>query len=375
MTSKPNASSQAIHDRLESNIRLRARSQDNHAGNLLEDIDELRDAGWIAACLPEADGGRGWGCIPQATKEATGALWTLGRANLAVGRLFEGHMNAVKLVHLYAKRDQAQRLFEQVRNGALWGVWGANLPAGPVAINSAGDDAQLTNAKQFASGLGVVSQAVITIQVDEPGVGARTQLAIAPVDDKTRQDAEPWQMSGMRATRSGHFDFNGLELAECELLGEPDAYFREPYFEGGVWRYCAVQAGGAEALYEAYRNHLLTIDRDSDHFQRARIALCAEAVTTARLWVQHASLTVESTTPDPASAIQSLMARDVVEKCCLRIISETERGMGMAAHQIGSDTERMRRDLRLYLCQAAPDAKRQRIAEYHLNVDIDERGR
>ncbi len=63
------------------------------------------------------------------------------------------------------------------------------------------------------------------------------------------------------------------------------------------------------------------------------------------------------------AATTSLMARDVTERACLDVIANVERGMGMAAHRKGSDVERMRRDLRVYLCQAAPDAKRMRIAD------------
>ncbi len=139
---------------------------------------------------------------------------------------------------------------------------------------------RLGGTKQFASGLGVVAQAVVSLKIDgEPGV----QLAIVKVGDLPRQDGEPWDMAGMQATASGHYDFDAVTIGRDRLIGEPDDYFTEPYFEGGVWRYCAVHCGGAMALYRGFRAHLIATERSGDPFQRERLVSAAQAVRTMQL--------------------------------------------------------------------------------------------
>ena len=58
----------------------------------------------------------------------------------------------------------------------------------------------------------------------------------------------------------------------------------------------------------------------------------------------------------------ALLAREVTRRSCDDVLSSVEQALGMAAHDAASPIERMRRDLRLYLCQAAPDGKLTRAA-------------
>lgn len=345
-------------------IAARASASDQPGADTAEDILALHKSGWLTACLPVSAGGKGWGIEASANREANFVLRNLGRANLSVARLFEGHMNAVKLVDLYGSSPTAQRIFREVKNGALMGVWGADLPHRPVALTETPAGFVLSGTKQFASGLMLVSQAVICVKTD-----GKTQLLVAPVDDLIRHDPSEWKMAGMQATASGHYHFDGLALDADAALGGPNAYFTEPYFEGGVWRYCAAHLGGAEALYEGMCDWLRDTKRDKDPIQQQRLVEAALAIGTAEQWIEKAANAVEAARAAPETAIISLMARDVTERSCLTVIAVVEKALGMAAHTIGSDIERGRRDLRLFLCQAAPDAKRMRIAEALLEYD------
>ena len=181
----------------------------------------------------------------------------------------------------------------------------------------------------------------------------------------------------MRATRSGHYRFDDLRVARNDLLSEPDAYYREPFFEGGIWRYCAAHMGGAEAVYDAWQRTLAERGRIDDPVQRSRLIEAFKAIGTANLWIDHAARTVED--PDiggddagatgavPFGVATSLTAREMTEEGCLTVLALVEKALGMAAHIQGSAIERMRRDLRLYLCQAAPDAKHSRIGDILLD--------
>ena len=341
---------------VEKAIAARASTVDRDDGDLAADLDELRDHNWLLSCLPREEGGQGWGTEVDGTVPAFDALRALGRANLSVARLFEGHMNAVKLVDLYARGASRQEAFSAIRNGALFGVWGADDPDDPLTLDPAGDT--LRGAKRFASGLGLVDRSIVTV-ADEIG----PQLLLVPGDDAKRADASGWRMGGMRATRSGRYDFDGVGITSSQKLGAPGDYLREPYFEGGIWRYCAAHLGGAEALYLAMRCELLNRGRADDPHQQRRLVEAAIAIETARLWLLRAARAVEAADAPTDTATLSLLAREVTERSCRTVIETIEQALGMGAHIAGSAVERTRRDLALFLCQAAPDAKRARAAK------------
>ncbi len=278
-------------------------------------------------------------------------LRLLGRSNLAVARLYEGHVNAVKLVTLYGAPETQARIARAVRTGVLMGVWGAD-GARPMTILTDGDRLRLDGVKRFASGLGLVSLAVLT-GADADGA---IRLVVAAVDDPERADASTWRVSGMRATASGDFDATGLEPDPDALLGGPGDYHREPHFHGGVWRYAAAQLGGLEALVEAMRRDLGGRGRLEDPHQAARFARAAMACETARLWVREAALTVEAPGASPGGATRSVLARLVVERAASETMTEVDRALGAASHFADHPVERLRRDLAFYLRQAAPDA-------------------
>ncbi|MBU2340893.1 MAG: acyl-CoA dehydrogenase [Alphaproteobacteria bacterium] len=271
--------------------------------------------------------------------------------------MFEGHINAVKLAMLYGGEQARTRVAQSVHAGELLGVWGADDPESPLTLTPQGGSMVLGGAKRFASGLGLVRQAVVAVNGE-----AGPLLALAPTGDPARGDASGWTVSGMRATQSGRYDFAGVELAEDDLLGVRGDYTREPHFEGGIWRYCAAHCGGAEALFARFRAALLERGRIADPHQLDRIAAGAIALETMRLWLWRAAEAVEARDAAPDTATLALLARQVTENNCRAVLSLVERGLGMAAHEEGTAIERIRRDLGLFLCQAQPDAKRQRAA-------------
>lgn len=337
-------------------IAERASRVDSADGDLAPEIEILRKARWLTACLPVSDGGQGWGTEPSGSLVALNALRHLGRANLSVARLFEGHMNAVKLIALYSDDRQRAATFDQVRRGTLFGVWGADEPGNPVTMVCEGEKIRLSGAKRFASGLGLVEHAIVIVSynADSP------YMLLAPTSTRERSDATGWRMAGMRATRSGRYDFNGLVLSADALIGQKGDYLREPHFEGGIWRYCAAHLGGAEALYKGMLAQLTARGRADDPDQRRRIVACAKALETSRLWLRRCAEEGEGRDASSGKSTLALLTREVTEDVCRTAIDIVDRSLGMAAHEEGSAVERIKRDLALFLCQAAPDAKRER---------------
>ncbi|EDL48060.1 acyl-CoA dehydrogenase family protein [Erythrobacter sp. SD-21] len=337
-------------------IAERASRVDSPEGDLAPDIETLRKEGWLSACLPTADGGRGWGTEPSGSLAALDALRFLGRANLSVVRLFEGHMNAVKLIALYGDERQRAATFGEIRRGALFGVWGADDPGNPLTMVCVGEEIRLSGAKRFASGLGLVDRAIVIVSDGDGG----PYMLLAPTSSTKRSDATGWTMAGMRATRSGRYDFRGLVLSADSHIGQKGDYLREPHFEGGIWRYCAAHLGGAEALYLKLLAHLTARGRTDDLDQRRRVVACATALETCRLWLVRCAREIEGSDAGPDKATLALLAREVTEATCRETMETVDRSVGMAAHQEGEPFERMKRDLSLFLCQAAPDAKREK---------------
>ncbi len=343
-------------------IANRAHLHDQLTSDLQGDIGELHQDGWLIACWPSSRGGQGWGSEPGGAVAAFTALRALGRANLSLARLFEGHMNACKLVTLYGSDAQVSASVASVQSGNLLGVWGADDAKVPLRLQHKGRNGSrtenLSGAKVFASGLGYVTQAIVTAE-DNGGV----QLLLIPTDDQRRADVSMWDMAGMRATRSGRFDFTGIELSHDAFIGAPNDYYREPFFEGGIWRYCAAHLGAAEALYSLTRDALIERKRASDPHQQRRIVEMAIALETTRLLLLRAACEVEEAGAPPEKIALSLLAREHTNDACRTVLALSEQALGMGAHISGTPVERIRRDLSLFLCQAAPDAKRARAAE------------
>ncbi len=348
-------------------IAAHAEATDQIDGDLSRDVADLRSEGWLTACLPNSAGGQGWGCEADGTIEAFDALRALGRANLSVARLFEGHMNAIKLVVLYGSEEELEQVAAAIAGEALFGVWGANDRTSPVTCERRGRNGssglQLSGAKIFASGLGLVTHAVVTCSLN-----GKEQLLLVPSEEIERADMSAWTMSGMRATQSGRYDLTGLILFEGSMLGKAGDYAREPYFEGGIWRYCAAHLGGAEHLYEEMRDTLIERERARDPHQQRRIAEAAIAIETARLWLRRAATEIEADNASAQKATLALLAREVTYDACRSVIALSESALGLAAHQEGTPIERIRRDLSVFLCQAVGDAKRARAADALINT-------
>jgi alkylation response protein AidB-like acyl-CoA dehydrogenase len=340
-------------------IAARAEAAETDPAGLGYEFQLIADAGLLAACLPAANGGADVGMTADAAKVTFQILRRLGYASLPVGRLFEGHVNAVKLVQLYGTSMMQARMAEVVQDAGLLGVWGAD-GAEPLCFRKLGSGAILQGAKIFASGLGLVRLAVVSMR-DAASPVTAAQLALVEVSDRSRQNTDLWSATGMRATLSGRFDFADMEIPDAHFLGAAGDYSREPFFEGGIWRYCAVQLGGAEALLDYWRAALQQRGRFDDAFQLGRFTRAAGLCRAMTTMLRNTASTVESAAGRDASEVDeavldALLTRQFVEESCVEILALCEKSLGTEAHFHGP-VERIRRDLSTYLRQAAPDAK------------------
>lgn len=287
------------------------------------------------------------------------ALMQVGAANLSVGRLWEGHINALLLINLYGTSHIKRTSRDQISDGAFFGVWGAD---GKVPVTLAASAEQLMGSKNFASGLGTVSHAIVTVNS-----GPHVRLALIDVTNTKRADPTTWDMQGMKATASGRYDFTDLPVGAFDWIGEPGDYLREPHFVGGVWRIAALQIGAVAGLLDCAAAELRKTGRMQAEQQRARLMSVLMQAWAGMALVERAAMA--STNSDIAEDLvvsTSIAARLFTEQVGLASISAVEQSLGLQHFTATSQTGRMARDLSVYLRQAARDAFLQRAAEFAL---------
>ncbi len=289
-------------------------------------------------------------------------LRIIGRADLSVGRLFEGHVNALALLEWYGSPDQISQLSHALSAGAFYGVWATEPPPGVKLIGRTDGSMKLEGAKSFASGAGGLSHAIVTAM---PRTGSR-QLVIVAADDAQRANLSQWRMRGMRASNSGIYDLTDLRVSPADLLGAPGDYDLDPWFTTGAWRFAAVQLGGIEALLSETRDAMSDQAR-GDPLQRAKFADCVVAARTAYLWVRECAARAAAQDRDgPAFA---RLTRGVVERAGLDVMELATRIIGTRSAMDGQRIDKIIRDLSLYLRQAGPDYARDQAALAWLDHD------
>lgn len=323
-----------------------------------ESLSLLAGQGWGRRFAPVESGGTAYESPEAKALALMDALRCVGRADLSVGRLFEGHVNALALFDWYADPTQKSWLGAVLAQSGWFGVWATEPPPGVCLV---GD--RLQGAKMFATGAGGLEHAVITVRPEE---GER-QLIVVPANDAARADLSGWRVRGMRATVSGRYDVTGLKVDVAQRLGRPGDYDREPRFTAGAWRFTAVQLGGVEGLVMAMRDALSDAAR-ADAIQRARFADAVVAARTAWLWVREAALRAASEAPDADDFARA--TRGVVERSALDVMELAARAVGTRSAFDGERIDKITRDLSLYLRQAGPDHARDQAAKTWLDRDL-----
>lgn len=355
-------------DRVVEDLWAHAPDHDEDAADPAELCQPLATHGLFLAALPADQGGAGLSTDPAALSLLVTALQAIGGADLSAGRIFEGHVNAVKLVFRYGDADQQAALAADVRAGAVCGVWNAEAPPGLRldAQPTAEQGGVLTGGKIYASGLGLVTRPLFTAKTPD---GKMLMLAPRLRPDQA-YDLSAWRVRGMRATATGTIDFTGMAISAQDVIGAPDDYYRSPTFKGGAWRFAAVQCGAASRLAVLMREELRARRRTDDPHQKARVGTAALAAETARLWVSSAAAIAEDPAADPVAADAYVnLARLAVERSALEVIALVERGLGLSAFTRPSPVERVVRDLSTYLRQPFPDGALEGAASYLLERD------
>ena len=342
----------------------------------VSEFQQMAAAGLLIAPLSHRLGGLGLGFETGHTKELLMLLKEIGRSNLVVGRIYEGHVNALQLIQTFGTSEQVTAYGEDAKRHKIFGVWNAEAQDGVKIIPLDRGNYRLEGSKTFCTGCGYVERPFVNGKLPD----GSWQMCIVPMDEvETKVDPDWWQPSGMKATVSYKVDFTGVEVEPKSLIALPGDYFRQPWLSGGVIRFAAVQLGGAEALFDATRRYLQKLNRCEHPHQQERLGKMAIAIESGTLWLQGAAQLVDNYAPvfggyphDSQEQAAKLVAyanmvRTAIEQICLDTIQLSQRSIGTLGLLPPEPMERIIRDLSLYLRQPAFDAALTDVGKYVLS--------
>jgi alkylation response protein AidB-like acyl-CoA dehydrogenase len=311
----------------------------------------LSEAGLLALPVPGPSGTRG-------RRTSFGEEWRIlravARADGSVGRIFDGHLNAVERVSVLASEPLRTRELEAVVSGKLLlGVWGSDPIPGegpPAYIVETESGPVLEGVKTFCSGSTGLDRALVLVRGAE---GTLSSPLLAYVDLKgggLEVDQTWFRGSGMRSSESHRVVFRGARV--LTVLGEPGELVREPYFARDAIRTTATWAGIADSAVDATLETLAakSADCEPDDIVSLAVGRMLSAQKTIDRWLEHAAQEAD-TDPEKSLTGFSTELRATVATCCQKILDEAARACGSHPFAIASPLDRARRDLELFLLQ------------------------
>jgi alkylation response protein AidB-like acyl-CoA dehydrogenase len=279
--------------------------------------------------------------------EALRLVRAVSRADGSVGRILDGHLNAVERLQLLAPADEPAlaRDLEQIATGELWlGLWGADPVAGegdPATVVGSPGAWQLTGAKVFCSGAGGVHRAAVVARAPD-GSSARW-LVYVDLSAGVEVDRAWFRGSGMRASESHRVVFDRADV--LAVLGEPGELGRDPWFSRDAIRTAASWAGMADAALDDALESLAQRPRVGE-LEGLAVGRMRTAAKTIDLWIAAAGQA-----DDDAAVELSIHLRDAVSGAATTILDEAARACGSRPFALGTRLDRARRDLELLLLQ------------------------
>ena len=340
--------------------RVHAQALDSAGGFPEDDVVALRQVGALGAVAPAAMGGLGIGTDASRAAATAALLQAIGSGSVALGRIFEGHVNAVRLVQRNGTPAQRLRCADDARAGHLHALWVTDGER-PLRFTRDGDAVALDGAKQFCSAAGHAGRAVVTAT----GPDGEVRLLLLALQSGETVRPLSGGLQGVRSAGTGQVDFSGVRQPADAVFGAPGIYLEEPEFSAGAWRACAVVVGALAALVECTRAELVARRRADAAEQRQRLGRMFINLQTARMWVQHTAPIAEAAERWPERATATVgLARMAIEAACSEFMQLAQRSLGLSAFLQTNPVERLCRDIGTYLRQPAPDEAQSAAAAY-----------
>ena len=322
--------------------RAAARDRDPARAFPADALTLLRDAGAVAATAVDGP------LRPPAAQELL-LVRRVAAADASVGRIFDGHLNAVERLAVHAPSPLREVELEAVRAGELLGgVWGGapvgdEGPPASIAIGEGGGEV-LRGVKTFCSGAGGLQRAAVLAR--DPHDPAPVLVWVDLTDTRRVEIDTSWyRATGLVASVSHRVVFHDVPV--LARFGSPGAISSQPWFGRDALRTAASWAGIADAAVAATLGELGgEAPTDLESLAAGRI-LTAQGTIDA--WLTTAAAAMDAAAPNLAAV--ALHGRAAIAQACRTIVDEAARACGSRPFARGSALDRARRDLELFLLQ------------------------
>ena len=280
------------------------------------------------------------------------ALSLVGRHDLSLAKLYEGHTDALAIMAELGSPGGGEP-------GRTWGTWASESPGGRVLIEQGATGApRLRGTKAWCSGAGQVSHGLLTAWF---GDGRGPQLvAVDMAAPQVEVRLQSWKAVGMAASASADVVFDG---AAAHLVGGVGDYLSRPGFWQGGAGVAACWFGGAMALADALHASLAGLGAKAPPLFKlaalGRVDVCmagaASLLRASAAWID------EHPAADAAEA--ALRVRLAIEAVCTRVQDEVGRALGAGPFCRDAAFARMAADLPVFIRQSHGDHDFAALAE------------
>jgi alkylation response protein AidB-like acyl-CoA dehydrogenase len=262
----------------------------------------------------------------------------LSALDLSLGRLCEGHIDALAIL--------AEAGMKPIDGGASYGVWAARGSRARTTAKRVAKGWQLTGTKEFCSGSGFLSRALVT--ADTPDGYLLFDIDVS--QNVQSADVDSWPAVGMADSMSQTLDFGGPMIEDDRVVGPANFYTQRPGFWHGAAGVAACWFGGASALV----NDLIdSIGTEPNEHVLAEVGIVVSALESMRCVLKSVAQDIDDDPLDKGHRAQfrALIARQVVHDSASEILARVAAAGGARPLCHNEVQARRAADLYVYLAQ------------------------
>jgi alkylation response protein AidB-like acyl-CoA dehydrogenase len=269
------------------------------------------------------------------------------RHPVSVARLVEAHTDAVAILRSAGRSPVP---------GTFYGVWASAGPSDDTRLEHHFDSATdwatthqvISGTKPFASGLGVVSRALVTsrLATSDDAANVLVDVDVGP-QRSIVADLTAWSTPALAESATGSVRFVEHPVASEDVIGPPGWYLDRVGFWHGACGPAACWAGAAAGLVDAAEQ----MGDDNPH-RRAHLGAMRSDLWALRAVLDAAGREIDDDPHDRVNARQRALAlRHHVERTATDILDRFGRAFGPRPFVHDVDLNQRWFDLHLYLRQ------------------------
>jgi len=238
------------------------------------------------------------------------ALAAVGAHDLSLAKLFEGHTDALAILHEAGVRPEEA--------DASWGTWCAEPPNARLRLERTEEGFVLSGHKAWCSGARSVSHAVVSCWNEH---NEAMLAAVSLRQPGVSMDGDDWQAVGMRDSASidVHFD-----RVPAQPLGDPNFYVQRAGFWHGGAGVAACWFGAAGALADALARAMRT--RPDPH-RLAQLGKATVALQNSAALMRETAAAIDRA-PGADAMLAALSVRLSVEASAGATLAAVGRALG-----------------------------------------------